>query len=323
MQGATHPAKVVIRRQPFEEVGRRSDNIFGEALDEVIGERGWISRPPHDFIPYDVYSNLGYFDDFNTMLENNLLRFFLGSTTFLGDAADVTSFFKSHPNEMDSKGVYGDTDAKADPPNSPQVFRDLPDNGRRSPRSALFCSMFQSGIAPDVGEPETSEVCQSYEPAHSEPRVSCPFVDDEPLSDAQECHKEAGSLSEMLQLVGDDHHDVSDGQMRDMLGDHGVSGAISELFQVEQADVVDSYARKICWDPSELEKLRSTIARHFAQGESITSAAMQAAISDIEDEYLAEEEEDEAASALSCSQQRLALEVRRFVGHFRSPISST
>jgi hypothetical protein len=176
--------------------------------------------------------------------------------------------------------------------------------------------MIQSEILPDVYKLETSEVCQSYEPARQYPRIPCPFVDDEPLSDAQE----AESLSEMLELNGDDYHDVltgqlkvSYGQMCDMLRDQGAARALRELYQVNETNIVDSYAAKICWDASVLEKLRSTIETHFAAGESSNSAALHEAISNIEDEYLAEEEEDEAASDLSCSQQRLTLEIERFI----------
>ncbi len=261
------------------------------------------------------------FGDFDRMLDFHQLRFMLGSTKpddFVGDTIDV--LFQSYPSELDSTGVNGDAHDKVDRPDTPKVFRDLPDSGRRSPRSRLFCSMIQSGILPDVCKLEMAEVCQSYEPSHSA-CIPCPFVDDEPLSDAQE----AESLSEMLELVGDDYVDVntgqtkvSYGQMCDMLRDQGASRALRELFQVEETDVVDSYAHKICWDPSVFEPLRATIAQHFAAGESSTSIALHAAISDIEDKYLAEEEEDEAASALSCSQERLADEIRRFVGQLHS-----
>lgn len=306
----------MIQRQPFEEVGRRTDNLFG---DEIIGEQGWISRPPHDFLPDRPWCVDGYMDEqhFDTLLDANLVGFMLGKKGpfDLGeDALNEISY--SFPNVWDATGVNGNVVAEADHPHTPKVLRDLPDNGRRSPRSALFCSMIQSQILPDVYKLETSEVCQSYEPARQNPKIPCPFVDDEPLSDAQE----AESLSEMLELNGDDYHDVltgqlkvSYGQMCDMLRDQGAARALRELYQVDETNIVDSYAEKICWDASVLEELRSTIETHFAAGESSNSAALHEAISNIEDEYLAEEEEDEAASDFSYSQQRLTLEIERFV----------
>jgi hypothetical protein len=110
--------------------------------------------------------------------------------------------------------------------------------------------------------------------------------------------------------------------MCDMLRDQGASRALRKLYKVEETSTVDSYADEICWDSSVLEQLRATIAQHFAEEESSNSAALHAAISNIEDEYLAEEEEDEATSDLSCSQQRLALEIRRFLSRFYSCIAS-
>jgi hypothetical protein len=86
-----------------------------------------------------------------------------------------------------------------------------------------------------------------------------------------------------------------------MLRDQGAARALRELYEVEETSPVDSYADEISWDSSVLERLRATIAQHFAGGESSNSAALHAAISNIEDEYLAEEEDDEAASDLSCS----------------------
>lgn len=325
MQGAAHPAKVVIQRLPFEEVGRRSDNIFGK---EIIGEQGWITQRPRDFLYFDPpWAADGYLDEyyFNARPDANLLDFMLGSTGpfDLGECDD--ELFDSFPNILDATGVNGNAFANADQPHTPKVLRDLPDNGRRSPRSALFCSLIQSGILPEVYKLEASEVCQSFESAHAIPRIPCPFVDDEPLSDAQE----AESLSEMLQLDGDDYHDrhtgkpkVSYGRMCDMLRDQGAARTLRELYEVDDTSLVESYADEICWDPSVLEELRLTIAQHFAVGESSNSAALHAAINNIEDEYLAEEEEDEAASDLSCSQQRLALEIRRFLSRFYSCIAS-
>jgi hypothetical protein len=110
--------------------------------------------------------------------------------------------------------------------------------------------------------------------------------------------------------------------MCDMLRDQGAARTLRELYEVDDTSLVEAYADEICWDPSVLEELRLTIACHFAVGESSNSAALHAAISNIEDEYLAEEEEDEAASDLSCSQQRLALEIRRFLIRFYSCIAS-
>ena len=331
MQGAAHPAKVVIQRQHFEEVGRRTN----EGFDEIIGKRGWIARPPLDYFEMERdWCDEGHMVDeseFDRMRDARLLEFMLGSP-FGGEDLDpnlrvetfpyhVEDFFLSFPTELDATGVNGGN-SHFDKEDTPKVFRDLPDNGRRSPRSALFCSMIQSGILPDVCKLETSQVChQSYEPEHSEPRIPCPFVDDEPLSDAQE----AESLSEMLELVGDDYHDVktgkpkaSYGQVCDMLRDQGAARALRELYQVEETNVVDSYADKICWDPSVLEQLRATIAHHFAAGESSNSATLHEAISTIEDKYLAEEEEDEAASDLACSQERLEVEIERYVGQLHS-----
>jgi hypothetical protein len=356
MQGAAHPAKVTIQRQPFEEVRRRT----GKGFDEIIEKRGWIAQPPRDLLHFEkkkspwTNKDEDYMedDDFDRMRDANLLRFMLGHTSPIdvGDAVE-RKYFKSFPSDLDSTGVNGNTPplAMVDHPDTPippsclrcrthrvfhqvpkhyeagtPVFRDLPDYGRRSPRSRLFCSMIQSEFHQDVRKLETSEVCQSYEPAHSPPRFPCPFVDDETLSDAQE----AETLSKMLKLIGDDYHDVrtgqpkaSYGQMCDMLRDQGAARALRELYQVEETDLVDSYAEKICWDPgnpSLLEQLRTTIAHHFAAGESSNSVNLHAAISNIEDKYLAEEEEDEAASDLSCSQQRLALEIERFVGQSHS-----
>ncbi len=316
MQGAAHPAKVVIQRQHFEEVGRRT----GEGFDEIIGKRGWIARPPLDFLCFDPpWAEEGHMNecDFDTMRDACVLEFMLGSTRPLDVGYAVDEFFDSFPIELDATGVNGNPlECIMDNADAPRVFRDLPDNGRRSPRSALFCSLSQGGILPRVRKLEMSQVCQSYEPEQLELPIPCPFVDDEPLSDAQE----AESLSGMLELVGDDYHDVktgqpkaSYGQMCDLLRDQGAARALRALYQVEETNVVNAYADKICWDKSVLEQLRATIARHFAAGESSNSAALHEAISNIEDKYLAEEEDDEAASDLLCSQERLELELERFV----------
>jgi hypothetical protein len=80
MQGAVHPARVVIQRLPFEEVGRRTDKMFGK---EIIGEQGWIARPPRDFLYFDPPGAVdGYMDEshVDTLLDANLLEFMLGST---------------------------------------------------------------------------------------------------------------------------------------------------------------------------------------------------------------------------------------------------
>lgn len=330
VQGAAHPAKVVIQRQHFEEVGRRT----GKGFDEIIGKRGWIARPPLDFLccegrDWEGWVGLNMDEcDFDAMRDASLLKFMLGSEFNDVDDAVDELFFDTFPIELDATGVNGNPlekiYAEDIDPYDPKMFRDLPDNGRRSPRSTLFCSLSErSGTLPAVRKLEMSQAFQEhFDIFEREGEGSpCPFFDDEPLSDAQE----AESLSEMLELVGDDYHDVktgrpkaSYGQMCDMLRDQGAAGALRELYQVEETNVVNSYADKICWDPSVLEQLRATIARHFAAGESSNSAALHEAISNIEDKYLAEEEEDEAASDLSCSQQRLALEIERFVRRLHS-----
>jgi hypothetical protein len=320
MQGAVHPAKVVIQRQPFEEGGRRTDNIFG---DEIIGEQGWIARPPHDFLPDRPWAIDGYVDEwhFDTLLDANLVNFMLGSSGPFDLGEDDDELFYSFPNILHATGVNGNAVAESDHPHTPKVFRDLPDNGRRSPRSVLFCSMLQSGIHPHVPKLEQSEVCCSYEPASPE-HVHCPLFDDEPLSD----HYEAQCLSAGLELLGDNYHEtstrhrmsvISYGKMCDLLRDHGARHVLQVIFQnLEESGIVECYAEDICWDPALLEQLRETIGQHIiCEGQSSTSAALNSAISDIEDEYLANEEEEEAASDLSISLQRLADDVHKCVDH--------
>jgi hypothetical protein len=354
-QGASHPAKVIIQRQPFEQntVGR-SDKVFGQSV--------WVKHSPlklyESVLPREDdclrHAADGYMDeaDFEGMRQVQQLGALLGhgasrpanihgpatSTSF--DFEEIVGeFFDSFlPNQLDTTGVAGsisneqeDLDQKHknawrvpfddSDEDTPNVFRDLPDNGRRSPRSVLFCSMLQSGIHPHVPKLEQSEVCCSYEPASPE-HVHCPLFDDEPLSD----HYEAQCLSAGLELLGDNYHEtstkhcmsvISYGKMCDLLRDHGARHVLQVIFQnLEESGIVECYAEDICWDPALLEQLRETIGQHIiCEGQSSTSAALNSAISDIEDEYLANEEEEEAASDLSISLQRLADDVHKCVDH--------
>jgi hypothetical protein len=300
VQGSLYPAKVVLQRQPFDET------VFAGAqtpTGDDVGHSGWISQSPCKLykglfeavhkLPWQSSQREGYMNDFDfdSMRELHALRLMLGATCtdFPITQNDEIEYFRSYPSLLHHTGTCGSDDFLHAP-----VFRDLPQNGRRSPRSTLFCSLMQDGY---------------YRPESDGP--PCPFRDDEPLSDSVE----ADVLSNSLHLVGDTYYTnqgvvpvASYREMCDILSEKGASGALRHLLDTGSArdhDAVELYVKSICWDPNVREELMAVVAQHFADGHSSTSTALNAAISEIEDEYLADERVSEAACDLQYALKRL------------------
>ena len=71
---------------------------------------------------------------------------------------DDGGHFKTYPNVLNNFGC-SNCDAEIPEAESEALFRDLPNDGERSPRSRLACSMSKNGIMPNVLGLSQAECC--------------------------------------------------------------------------------------------------------------------------------------------------------------------
>ncbi len=227
--------------------------------------------------------------------------------------------FNTYPNVLNRSGIYRCDSAKKDATSAPLLFRDLPNGGRRSPRSRLACSMAEDGYLPFVHGLSRSELCANIELAEQlEDPDTISFYDMLPSDHASDLGEDISDMARTSFLdepytggsCYEDHcHilrlldcDGPDSARADYWREWGWN-TLNEMFEEQK------YNNFLCDDDGNdfdgVDELRDFIQSLMSRGGSINSAIVTARLSEVEDQYLASEAEVEAAEDLRCALLRL------------------
>ena len=176
------------------------------------------------------------------------------------------------------------------------IFRDLPNGGRRSPRSTLFCHMASQNSLPYVHALARAEFCTN--PALAQEQENdyiCSIFDDDLPSDlevANDIHDAdflfEGSWEENCELLAA----FSDGTSISKTALHGDPFFSQDSLRV---DLLENFLEKFHFVGS-AEELQQFLYAHMAAGGSLNAAAVTARLSEFEDKFLADEAKEEAAA---------------------------
>ena len=220
--------------------------------------------------------------------------------------------FKTYPNVLNNLGseILEEAESEA-------LFRDLPNDGERSPRSRLACSMAKSGILPNVLGLSKAECCTNTELADDLAADECMFGFEE-LYDLGEdyddmCGLFEGIGNEESRLLIRQLCDSSPSSGRPAFSptaafanfwrqEHVIEDTLDRLMKDNQLYFVKDLDGNLYDGVDEFQRF---CASHMAGGGSINSAIVTARLSEFEDRYLASEAEEEAAEDLRCALLRL------------------
>ena len=203
----------------------------------------------------------------------------------------TSSMAETYPNVLNQAGTSDAAWSK--PFEEDFAFRELPNDGRRSPRSHLFCHLVACNTAPYVHKLSHAEACSNPVAGgdESDPLYEIEFSSD---SDANEMIDPRRDLPAQLIRELRDAPSKSSKHRADILAEL--------LSPVERADcIIDN----MCPPDEYCDEMRSIVEEHFAGGGSSNSALLNSRLGTIEEKYLAAEEEEEAIDDLQCALQRL------------------
>jgi hypothetical protein len=239
--------------------------------------------------------------------------------------------FNTYPNVLNRSGIYRCDSAKQNATSAPLLFRDLPNGGRRSPRSRLACSMAEDGYLPFVHGLSRSELCANIELAEQlEDPATISIYDMLPSDHDHELGED------IFDMEGVDFFDVD----RTGGGCYEDRCHVLRLLDCDGPESIRAdYWREWGWETSRdmfhgkwsrhcnflcdadgndfdgVDEFKGFVESHMSRGGSINSAIVTARLSDFEDQYLASEAEDEAAEDLRCALLRLMEGTIEYVCH--------
>ena len=209
----------------------------------------------------------------------------------------TSSMAETYPNVLNQAGTSDAAWSK--PFEEDFAFRELPNGGRRSPRSHLFCHLVACNAAPYVPKLSHAEAC-SNSVASGDESDSLYGIDVSSDSDANEFLRDEGQWGYDLpaQLI----RDLCETSLSSM-SSRPRADILAEL--LSPAERADRIMDNMCPPDEYCDEMRSIVEEHFAGGGSSNSALLNARLGAIEDQYLAAEVEEEAIDDLQCALQRL------------------
>ena len=197
------------------------------------------------------------------------------------------------------------------------AFRELPNGGRRSPRSHVFCHLVACDSAPYVQQLSHAEAC-------SNPVASGDFKLDEDLDTGY--HFNVSSDSDANEFIKYGDGDEFQAQLnRDLDSVSSMPSKRRADFLAEllsPAERADCIMDNMCPPDEYCDEMRSIVEEHFAGGGLSNSALLNARLGAIEDQYLAAEEEEEAIDDLQGALQRLREGIDKCVAVATDPAQS-
>jgi hypothetical protein len=206
-----------------------------------------------------------------------------------------------------------------------RIFRDLPNGGRRSPRSRMFCQMAVIDALPHVEALAGAEFCSSLELAENIEEMGRWTVDDIGLPSDSEVAKD---IQDAIELGFFDHsYDENCDLVRAFCDGTTASISCFDPHAIIAHSRTEFWTQVGCGEHPELlehftkeyyqflqdvdgndfdgvDEFKEFFEQHLVDG-SLHSAAVTARLSEFEDQYLASEAKQEADEDLRCAVLRL------------------
>ena len=217
---------------------------------------------------------------------------------------------ESYPNVLNQAGT---SDAAwSQPFEDDFAFRKLPNGGRRSPRSSLFCELVSCHAAPYVDRLSHAQACANPAAVGHESDPDRRELDS--CSDSDACEMMWDRLYE---------HDFPVPPHQLMTALHEASRPHIAAQLRTPALRVDYIMDDTCFPDECISEIRSIVEEHFAGGGTSNSVILNARLSAIEDRYLAAEAEEEAIDDLQCALKRLREGIKKCVAVATDPAQSS